>query len=639
MESPSVKSEIKELSLPSQVETNTKLLTESFNKAHEIVPVKKESMPYIKPLAMSQSPTRSLPTSPQPVSPGKTSLKNNSNARDSIRSYNVNKSSPKSMSPKSDIITNVVTNLEPQGKIISDHVDELTESLKALSKSIDLPHSPLLGTNVDKIAAMGKILTQEANALRKSIKSLSEDIARTKQDLYIEKEDVNFPYHLFLIEIIINKIHMKCECFELDYNNLVIGASFLGKQPIILYDASYGKIEKFNKINAGKSTLFAMTYDKICSIKEFEIILQLTKEPPCSNCVTKIAETRMDFTNEFNTLREELCKKWTEEQPKDNILCTTSTPMSKNMYYLSCGNEENVESIGVIEVTVRMSFLGKEITTALCASSKPHGTSFLLKEDNGISMYSCHKVEMDDQGKVLLDEDVLTRKTRTHSRSESPMSYLSSMSSKQYMNPVCVYSKNPEGAPKKYDEIFTKINANELKIRVPKSNRIERVGKYDKIQELCTCESTPYNTGEQIQFELPRDLCNRDKTHNTYSSNLKYSYKGCDNNCSSKDNKIINVTPTNCVVPVDMEKIIHPQKDVFILKIGKKLETKDKKTDLEIELVTPKGPTEKAIENNHTNVVSQQCSATKVDTKKAKVKKPKGKNKQKVKTKSKKNKK
>lgn len=185
---------------------------------------------------------------------------------------------------------------------------------------------------------------------------------------------------------------------------------------------------------------------------------------------------------------------------------------------------------------------------------------------------------------------------------------------------------NVLGGVPRYDEIFTKVNQNELKIRVPKSTKVERSGRYHKIQERCICESTPYNTGEQIQFEMPRDLCYPDKTHNIYSSNLKYTYKGCDKTCESKDRKVINVTPSNCPLPsVGMEKALHPQKDVFILRIGKKLECKDRKTDLEIELVTPKLPQDKR-EN-----VSQQCSGVDLRPKSSKSSKGKGNEKKKVK--------
>lgn len=309
-----------------------------------------------------------------------------------------------------DNLSNAVLKLLPQGQELSDHVEKLTESVKKLSKTIDDPQTPGVGSNIDKIAHMSQVLTNEANALRASIRGLSKDIERTKIELITSKgEDVNFPYHLFLVEMIVNKIHMKCDCFNLDSRNLVISASFLGKTPIVLYDSSYGKIESFTKLNVGKSTLFAMTYDKICNIDPFEIHLQMTKEPPCTNCITKIAETQMDYTQEFTQLKEELCKKWIEEKPNDNINCTTSTPLSKSLFNLYCG-ENSSESIGIIEVSVRMSFLGKEITTAFSASSKPRGTNMFTKDDNGMMMYSSQKVEMDDSGKILLDEDVLSKK-------------------------------------------------------------------------------------------------------------------------------------------------------------------------------------------------------------------------------------
>lgn len=355
-----------------------------------------------------------------------------------------------------------VSYLEPKSLSISQHLNELTNTVKELSKDIQGPRSPAIASNVDKIANMSQVLTNEAKALRQSIKSLSEDIVRTKKELcqcgpVICQEDVSFPYHLFLIELIINKIHMKCECFDFDYNNLIISASFLGKQSIILYDASYGKIESFSKLNVGKSTLFAMTYDKICSIKEFEIVIELTKQPPCSSCVARIAETSMDYTNEFIELREDLCKKWMQEQPNDNILCTTSTPLSKNMYYLSCGDIDHQDSIGIIEVTVRMSFLGKEITTAFTADPKPRGTTLLCQEDNGMTMYSCHKVEMDAMGKVLLDEESLNKKPvpclsrplPTTRGTDSPRSQLSTiMSSKRSYGPVQCYANNHQAGKK-----------------------------------------------------------------------------------------------------------------------------------------------------------------------------------------------
>ncbi|XP_045493717.1 uncharacterized protein LOC123692899 [Colias croceus] len=567
-----------------------------------------QSSPPSSPLIMPISPVKKSP-SPPPSNRNspRISLKSEGSRRKS------SPESPRSVSLKSQSVKeqlNLLTENE-------QNMDDLLNSSK-LSENKQGSQIPVL-SNINKIASMSRKLTSEANALRESIKSLSDDIIKTKKELSVDaSENVNFPYHLFLIELIINKIHMKCDCFELDYNNLVIAATFLGKQPIVLYDSSYGKIVDFNNLNVGKSILFAMTYDKICCIKDFIIHLQLTKQPPCSSCVTKIAETNMDYTKDFVSLREELCKKWTEEQPQDNIICTTSTPLTKQLFHLCCGDSDHCDSIGMIEITTRMSFLGKEITTAFSASSKSHETSYLKKEDNGMAMYSCQNVEMDCQGKVLLDEDVLTKRevqrsmhTLSSRRAGSPVSQLSSgqASNRGYVVQNNNMYQYDQGSTNNYDEIFSKVNANELRIRVPKSTRVERNGKYERIQELCSCEETPYNTGDQIQFQLPRN-----KTSNTYTSNLMYTHKTSDRRYDSRDRKVINVTPTNCPVPVDMAKQLHPQKDVFILKIGKKLETKDKKTDLEIELVTPKIPQQQQVNNN----ISQQCITNEIKSKASK---------------------
>ncbi|XP_047515992.1 uncharacterized protein LOC125056758 isoform X2 [Pieris napi] len=572
------------------------------------------NMPSLSPLN-TQKPSSPIPS-------------NRGTPRASIKSDGKRKN--RTLSPQSPKSISLKSPVGGKSTIIPSNLNRELEKEASIEYLSPTRSSVPVINNIDKIANMTKKLTNEANALRESIKSLSDDITKTKEVLASEDtEDVNFPYHLFLIELIINRIHMKCDCFELDYNNLVIAANFLGKQPIVLYDMSYGKVVDFDHLNVGKSILFAMTYDKICGIKEFVVNLQMSKQPPCANCVTKIAETKMDYTKQFAKLREELCKKWAEEQPTDNIICTTSTPLSKQMFYLYCGDSDHNESIGMVEITTRMSFLGKEITTAFSATSKPQGTAYLRKEDNGMSLYACQNVEMDCQGKVLLDEEVLTRRevprsmhTMSSRRPESPVSQLSTLSPQSTKEYGAQQKDMYNQGPSKYDEIFAKVNSNELKIRVPKSTKIDRMGKYDKIQELCTCEETPYNTGDQIQFQLPND-----RASNTYTSNLMYTHKTQDKR-PDKDRRIINITPSNCPVPVNVSKQIHPQKDVFILKIGKKLETKDKKTDLEIELITPKAPQQPTMNNN----LSQQCSSSDIKSKPSKSDVKKGKKK---KTKSK----
>ncbi|XP_041976204.1 uncharacterized protein LOC121730991 isoform X2 [Aricia agestis] len=541
----------------------------------------------------TKSPSKRSPVTVSPGSPTKRSLnisipsvKSSSVKHDSIGNTNKIKENEKAYlgNEKSNEINLLesFSKIEPKGKLINDQVDELNKSLKELSKNLESPQSPALQSSIKKISDMSKTLTNEAEALRKSLRLLSKDLSIAKQD---QNDADSRPYLLFLIELIINSINMKCECFEVDCINLVVTAEFLGKPPIILYDNSFEEEDDLKRLNMGKSALFAMTYERIRSIKDFTIKIQVTKQPPCSDCVMKIAEANLDYTDEFRNLREKLCTKWSQEKSSDNLSCTTSMPLKRNLHYLKHRGDDDCEPIGVIEVSVRMSFLGEEITTTFCGSKGKE--SPLRKNDDGVSLCTCQDVEMDVQGNVLLNEDVLVKKKYKDAKPEN-----CNVPNDRTANVA------RDDTPR-YNEIYTKMNENELKIRVPKTKHSERTARYDKIHELCECESTAYNTSDQIQFQLPKDL--QQGTNNTYTSDIKYTYNACD---ISKDRRIVNVTPTNCPVPVDMRKVVHPLKDVFILKIGKKLETADKKTDLEIELVTPKGPT-KAIEN-----VSQQCSSS-----------------------------
>lgn len=338
-------------------------------------------------------------------------------------------SSPKNIDSK---IEDVLLTLEPQGNTIGNHVDELNGELKQLTGDIEKSNIPVTESKIEKIAEMSRILTNETNSLRQSIKSLSKDIAHTKYDLNIKNCD--FPYHLFLMEIIVNRIQMKCHCLDFDMRNLLIQATFLGKSLDIVCDKAFMNMQSFQKVNAGKSVLFAMTFDIICNIKDFIIELVLAKRPPCSHCTTKIAETKMDFSKEFTDLRDELCSKIRDNKTRDNVICTSSTPLLKNSFYLSCGQGEYMETVGVIDISVRMSFLGKEITTAFCPNPKSKCNP-KCPSRNGISMYSCQEVEMDDTtGKILLDEDVMAKKQR------------------EYKSYVCMSASNQSQSPSKMSE-------------------------------------------------------------------------------------------------------------------------------------------------------------------------------------------
>ncbi|KAF9419802.1 hypothetical protein HW555_003801 [Spodoptera exigua] len=56
---------------------------------------------------------------------------------------------------------------------------------------------------------------------------------------------------------------------------------------------------------------------------------------------------------------------------------------------------------------------------------------------------------------------------------------------------------------------------------------------------------------------------------------------------------LCNLVPTNLPPPGPAQTVLHPRKDVFILKVAKVGPTGDRRCKMELELVTPKGPEKK----------------------------------------------
>ncbi|KAI8430807.1 hypothetical protein MSG28_000962 [Choristoneura fumiferana] len=162
---------------------------------------------------------------------------------------------------------------------------------------------------------------------------------------------------------------------------------------------------------------------------------------------------------------------------------------------------------------------------------------------------------------------------------------------------------NPEEKPKArkpYEEIGAIFNGNEIKIRVPKSTSKppKLTPSQLKLQQQCTCddnESMCSETcgmgaggadGNALNFQIPDDICEA-LTHRTQlNSELIYSKKEAhDTMCS-----VCNVTPKDAPKGVKAQKVLHPDKDVFILKIGKQTDEPNRTGNIEVELVTPRAP-------------------------------------------------
>ncbi|XP_047544314.1 uncharacterized protein LOC125076262 [Vanessa atalanta] len=155
---------------------------------------------------------------------------------------------------------------------------------------------------------------------------------------------------------------------------------------------------------------------------------------------------------------------------------------------------------------------------------------------------------------------------------------------------------------KPYEEIGAIFNGNEVKIRIPKSTTKppKLTPSQMKLQNQCTCDDDKsicsetcgfpgeYDGGpaNRLNFQIPDDICESLTNRTALNSELIYSKKEeHDNLCN-----VCNVTPSDAPKGVQAQKVLHPDKDVFLLKIGKQTDEPNRTGNIEVELVTPRAP-------------------------------------------------
>mgnify|MGYP005985911079 FL=1 len=107
--------------------------------------------------------------------------------------------------------------------------------------------------------------------------------------------------------------------------------------------------------------------------------------------------------------------------------------------------------------------------------------------------------------------------------------------------------------------------------------------------------------------------------------NLPFSFKMGGAGCAPDNNVVVN--PPVCTRPdgTKFTEITDPNKEMFVLRIGKKSEGVQKKANLELELCTPRGPELKPIPKKETRDSQYDPADCKAETEKGgKGKKGKG---------------
>ncbi|KAL4717466.1 hypothetical protein ACJJTC_000615 [Scirpophaga incertulas] len=156
---------------------------------------------------------------------------------------------------------------------------------------------------------------------------------------------------------------------------------------------------------------------------------------------------------------------------------------------------------------------------------------------------------------------------------------------------------------KPYEEIGAIFNGNEVKIRVPKS--ISKPPKLTpsqlKLQQQCTCDDDASMCSEtcgmpgtggaggpsnQLHLQIPDDICEALTNRTQMNSELTYSK----NEVHETMCNFCNITPSDAPKGVQAQKVLHPDKDVFVLKIGKQTDEPNRTGNIEVELITPRAP-------------------------------------------------
>ncbi|XP_044253318.1 uncharacterized protein LOC123004224 [Tribolium madens] len=161
--------------------------------------------------------------------------------------------------------------------------------------------------------------------------------------------------------------------------------------------------------------------------------------------------------------------------------------------------------------------------------------------------------------------------------------------------------------PGNYQEIGASMGGNALTIRVHKDkNRIEQVDSVVGSEGSCCC--SPSNVGAKKQKQTVSSQSNAGPPQcfdvrpgvQQGEKNLPFSFKMSGTGASPNNNVIIN--PPVCTKPdgTKFTEITDPNKEMFVLRIGKKSEGVQKKANLELELCTPRGPELKPIPKKET---------------------------------------
>lgn len=453
--------------------------------------------------------------------------------------------------------------------------------------------------------------------------------------------------NLFLLEFLVDSVDLNqgCDC-DSPSGELCISFQFLDNAPLDVCENDFTSQQSGKDVKTGKSCLFSLTSTQAEeATKQFDIYVSVIKkmQPGWLPEKLEIGNTLISVSNLFNELIESVgcgcdsspCAKTL----KDTFIITNTEgeEIGNISVYIrmSCFGklivtqfQMNLEDKSVLfkdkdgKSMYRYKKASKGGGMDACPTPTPASTVWSAPCNPNCPQMSCNFPPgggVGGSGAANCVTDCPTASCPRHSPYGQPQSYPSPSGGgypSQMMdrpcnecgmppqNPMMMQQQRPcnecgvqsgqEAAQRPedpnacYQEIGAQMGGNALTIRVHKdSNKIEQVDDTGgNVTDDGECGCTVANFGkkkgkQEIQSYNMQPGADR---------NAPFSFKmgGCGE--AAKNN--VTVVPPSCTAADGMQytELSDPDRDVFILRIGKKSEGANKKSNLELELCTPKGP-------------------------------------------------
>lgn len=414
--------------------------------------------------------------------------------------------------------------------------------------------------------------------------------------------------NLFLLEFLVDSINLAngCDC-DKPPGETCVSFQFLDNAPLDVCENDFGPKPGYGSetenVKSGKSCLFSLTPEQAeDATKQFDVYVSILRKmkPGWLPESVQIGNTLISIANVFNELIESV-----------GCGCDTS-PCAKTLKDTFAITNTAKEEIGTIGVYIRMSCFGKLIVTQFQMNLADK--SVLFKDKEGHSLYRYKKASKSPASNQQPQQqpppssmgpcnpgcpEVPCQPPPQQQPYIPPCNECgvppNQAMTQPQMEPPCGVQQPPEDPSRCYQEIGATMGGNALTIRVHKnSNKVEKVdGGIDLMNEdTCSCDES---SGQKPQTNAPSCPINSRNYNiqpalNTGGGNTSpFSLKmGGQGNAANN----VTIVPPVCTTPdgTQYTEISDPDKDVFILRIGKKSEGADKKSNLELELCTPKGP-------------------------------------------------